>query len=232
MSGCLTGKTNPAARGRSNRDDASCLHEILPSPSRSLEHLRRCDPADASANGTICHDQSSARWSGSFLDAGRFGDPALDLAVRTVPQIFRYAVVEDVDDLDLLLAGELRKREILLKKLPILPKQHFQHSSSSCESSQFSQDQIRLTRIHSDFDPFDLRVVLIVRPDRVAEHGAAVEAVDHAQPVNGGVDPTQPGVDRRDRLRPRHVVNVDFQKTAEWNSCRPPCFIFPTNGNL
>jgi hypothetical protein len=56
--------------------------------------------------------------------------------------------------------------------------------------------------------------------------------VDHAQPVNGGVDPTQLRVNGGDRLRPRHVVNVDFQKTAEWNSCRPPCFIFPTNGNL
>ena len=86
--------------------------------------------------------------------------------------------------------------------------------------SQFAQYQIGLSRIQPDLDPLDLRVPLIVCPDRITKHGAAMVSVDHAQPVNGGVRSAQLGVDRRDRLRPRHVVNVDFQKPAERNANR------------
>ena len=64
-------------------------------------------------------------------------------------------------------------------------------------------------------------MIPIVRPDRVAQHRSAVEPVDDAQPVNRSVGPPKPGVDRRDRLGPRHVVNIDLHKPAGENTPSP-----------
>ena len=62
---------------------------------------------------------------------------------------------------------------------------------------------------------------LIVRPHRVAQRRSAVEPVDDAQPVHRGVGPAESGVDRRDRLRSRHVVDVDLNKAAGEHAPRP-----------
>ena len=86
-------------------------------------------------------------------------------------------------------------------------------SRAGLSAVQISQYQIRLALIESDLDPLHLRMIFVVRPDRVTKHRPAVEAVDDPKSVYGGVGPPESGIDRRDRLCPRHVVYVDFKKS-------------------
>ena len=85
-------------------------------------------------------------------------------------------------------------------------------------ASKLAQYQIGFPRIQPDFDTSDLWVILVVSPDCVTKHRTAVVSMDHAQSVDGSAGPAQLGVDRCDRLRPRHVVNVKFKKSAERNA--------------
>jgi len=87
-------------------------------------------------------------------------------------------------------------------------------------TSKLAQNQIGFSQIQPDFDPLDLRVPLIVCPDRITKHGAAVISVDHAEPIDGGIGSAQLGVDCCDRLCPRHAVNINFDKPAERNANR------------
>ena len=65
-------------------------------------------------------------------------------------------------------------------------------------------------------------MVLVVRPNRITNHRAAVVSVYNAQSVNRGVDVVQFGINRGDCLCPRQIVNINFKKSTERNINRPP----------
>ncbi len=90
---------------------------------------------------------------------------------------------------------------------------------------QFPKDQVRFPLVQPDLDPFYFRMIPVVRPDRVTKRRSAVKAMDDAKSVHGRIRAAQPGVDRRHRLRPRHVMHIDFHKSAGRNIRRPLFFI-------
>ena len=86
--------------------------------------------------------------------------------------------------------------------------------------SQLPKYEVGFPWVKSDFYPQYLRMLLVMRPDRITKGCAAMVSMDNAQPVNRGVDPPQLGIYCRDGLCLCHVMDVNFEKSTKRDDYR------------
>ena len=75
--------------------------------------------------------------------------------------------------------------------------------------------QIRLTGVQTKFNSFHLRMILVVRTNRIPQNRSAVISMNYPERIYRSAGSAQLCVNRSESLRLCHSVNIDFLKTTD-----------------